>query len=114
MVLRRIEAAGQAVAAGAWVEDDAGIVAGGDGVAVQGARLGPEGVELDELIAADAGVRRAPLRVLVVEVVDDPLGEDLLEVEDIVGDAQQVRHLPCVLDGGQRAACIGAHYRLVR
>ena len=54
-------------------------------------------------VADDARVRRAPGRILVDEVVDDPI-ELLLEVQGVEGDVQHLGHAAGVVGVGRAAA----------
>jgi hypothetical protein len=70
--------------------DDLSVVARDDGVEAEVERLVEQRRELDLLVAAQARVRRAALRVLGDEVVDDVELEPLREVPDIEGNAERV------------------------
>ena len=63
-----------------------------------------QGAELHKLIAANAGVGRAPRPVLIGVVADHGVVEDVLEVEHVVPDAEARRDPPCVLSRAQPAA----------
>ena len=62
-------------------------MAGGDVFGVQEERPAQKEVELDLVVAGEAGVRSAAPVVLAAEVVDDVLLELALEVHDVVRDA---------------------------
>ena len=81
-------------------------MAGGDGVEAQGQGPLQEGVELDALVAAHAGVGGAPGAVLVEEVGHDALFELLGQVPHVEGDAQDLggpAGVGGVLDGAAAA-----------
>jgi hypothetical protein len=82
----------------------AGVVAGGDGVAVQCPSVGEEIGELRERVAAHARYRRAAACVLAHEILDDVPAEPVLEVEDVVRDPKAIGHGARVLDRVQGAA----------
>ena len=65
----------------------------------------PELAELQPGVAHDARVRRAAARVLVGEVVDDPV-ELALEVEGVERDVEPVRDAPGVAGVDGRAAAL--------
>ena len=77
---------------------DAGVVAGGEQVAVEGGEPVEEGAVLDVLVAAGAGVGGAAGGVLVDEGIDDVLAEGVLEVEDVVADAELAGDAAGVVD----------------
>ena len=77
---------------------------GGDKVGVQLTRPLPQQVELEVAVAQQAGVRRAPVEVLIGEDVDHAATERLPEVQDVVRDAQVVSHAAGVLKIIDRAA----------
>ena len=56
---------------------DARVVAGRDVLGAQLARLDQQRIELDELVAANARIRRAAAGVRLDEVLDDLVFEDL-------------------------------------
>ena len=87
---------------------DAGVVAGGHVLGAKLTRLDQQRVEFDELVAADAGIRRAAAGVGLDEILDDFVLEDLAEVQDVVGDVELVGDAPSVLDRAQRTAGIFA------
>src|SRR5207302_8044178 len=67
---------------------DPGVVAGGEVAGAEREGAVEENAELDPVVAADAGVRSAPGRVLRLEVGDHRVLELLLEVPDVVGDSE--------------------------
>ena len=75
----------------------AGVVAGGDVLRFQDRSAGGQEVELDLVVAGDAGVGCAALLVLGAEVVDYVVLELLLHVQHVVGYAQPVAHHAGVL-----------------
>ena len=72
-----------------------------------------ERAELDLTIADRARHRRAPGLVLAGEVFDDRALELFRAVEQVVGDAEPPRDLPCIVDRGGRAAAAEALGRIV-
>ena len=81
-----------------------GVVAGRDGVEAE--RQGPveHGGELDLLVAAQAGVRRASRGVLRQEVLDDVLVEAVAQVPDVERDPDHVGRAAGVVGVLDRAA----------
>ena len=73
-----------------------GVVAGGDVIRLQRHRPGHQEIELDLVVARDAGVGGAAVLVLGAEVVDNVGLELLLNVEDVVRDAQPAANRPGV------------------
>ena len=67
-------------------------------------RLLQEALELDIAVAGDARIRRPSLRVVRQEVVDNLLLEHLLEIHDIVRDADDLRHAARVVNTAETAA----------
>src|SRR5437762_10610431 len=67
-----------------------------------------ERAELDLTIADRARHRRAPGLVLAGEVFDDRALELFRAVEQVVGNAEPPRDLPCIVDRGGRAAAAEA------
>jgi hypothetical protein len=82
----------------------AGVVPRGDGVAAEGVGVGEEVAELRKGVAAHAGDGRAAAGVFRHEVGDDIAAEVVLEVEDIVRDAQPRGHGLRVADRVEGAA----------
>ena len=81
-------------------------MAGGDGVEAQGEGALEQGVELDALVAAHAGVGGATGAVLVEEVGHDALLELLGQVPHVEGDPQDLggpAGVGGVLDGAAAA-----------
>ena len=106
------QALGPAGTARGGAAGQARVVAGGHGVEPQGQGPGEEGVELDALIAAHAGIGGAPGPVLGQEVGHDALLELLGQVPHVEGDAQDLggpAGVGGVLDGAApaRAAARG-------
>ena len=89
---------------------DARVVAGRDGVAAELLRVLPQLSELEPVVAADAGIRRAPGVVLVLEVADDP-AEVVAEVHDVEGNAEPRRDEPRIGRVVDRAASLVADLR---
>ena len=77
---------------------------GAHGVEAQGPPAVEYRGELDPLVAAQAGIGRAPSGVFGQEVVHDVRGELLGHVPDVEGDAEQVRGAPGVAGVLDRAA----------
>ena len=108
------QAGGLAGAAGGGAAGQAGVVAGGDGVKAEGEAALQEGVELDPLVAAHAGVGGATGAVFVEEVGDDALLELLGQVPHVEGNAEDFggpAGIGGVLNGAAAArarACLGA------
>src|SRR5690606_1583733 len=88
--------------------DEPGVVAGADRVEAQRERLLQQRGELDPLVAPQARVGRAPLRVRGDEVVDDVLAEAGGEVPDVERDADHVGGPAGVGGVLARAAAAGA------
>ena len=84
----------------------AGVVAGRDVVGVQEERPAKQEVELDLVVAGEAGVRSAAPVVLAAEVFDDVLLELALEVHDVVGNAYGLADAAGVVDVLDRAAAL--------
>ena len=61
-------------------------------------------IELDEVVAKRAGDRRAPVQIVVDERADHLFFEAILEVDDVIRNAQMLGDLACVVDIVQRAA----------
>src|SRR5581483_7130498 len=114
LVLARVEAAAEAPPATFRVAVAPHEVARRDGVGVEGVQPMENSLELDVLVAADAGVWRPSASVLVDEVLDHPLAEDVLEVQHVVRDADPVGDASSVLDRRERAAGVGSLDRLER
>ena len=83
-----------------------GVVARCNVVDVQRGGLLHQEVELDLVVAGQAGMRRAAPQVLAAEVVDDVVVELLLEAHHVVGRADNLAHPSCVLDVVQGAATL--------
>src|SRR5215203_2542698 len=85
---------------------DASVVAGRDKIGVENQASCKERIELDELIAADAWVRRSPILILLDEVLDDSLAKQVTQIQCEVSNAEHVRHAACILNGTQSTARI--------
>ena len=94
----------QAVTVGTLI--DARIVAGRQKVGAQRQRLAQEEAELDRLVAANAGIGRAPLQICLCEGVDDRRPKVVFEIQDVIGNAQPVGDPAGVLDRVQRTAAV--------
>src|SRR5918911_288463 len=79
------------------VNSPSGVMAGGHVLGAKLACLDQQGVELDELVAADARVGCAAAGVRLDEVFDDLVLEHVAEVQDVVSNIQFVGHAACVL-----------------
>ena len=66
--------------------------------------MSDEVAELGERVASHAGNRCAALRVFVHEIVDYVSAKTILEIENVVGNAELGGHGSGVLNGIQRAA----------
>ncbi len=81
-----------------------GVVAGREVGRAGGSSPLEQHAELDALVARDAGVRGAALRVTVLEVPDDSGLEITLEVPDVVRQVERRGDTPGVIDRVDRAA----------
>ena len=109
LVLVGVNAATEGEPAGA-VGFDAGVVAGGDVAGVEHPGALGQKAELDLVVAGNAGMGGAPAFVLALEVVDDEGAELALDVEDVVGDAEDAADgagVFDVVDGAAAAVVIG-------
>ena len=88
--------------------DEGRVVPRADGIEAQFDRTLQQGGELDLLVAAHAGVRRAAGPVLGHEVVDDVVAEPLGEVPHVERDAEAVRRPAGVHRVLDRAAAAAA------
>ena len=70
-------------------------------------------VELDLVVAGEAGVGGAAMVVLAAEVVDDVGLKLALEVLDVVGHTDRLADLPGVLDVLHRAATPGERWQVL-
>src|SRR5215472_7939013 len=74
------------------------VMAGGQHARAELARGRQQVAEFDGLIALDAGYRGLSRHVAVGKAVDDRLLEALLVVEDVMGNADALRHRTGVID----------------
>jgi hypothetical protein len=79
-------------------------VPGGDVIAIQRIGVGQQVSELGERVAADAGDGRPAPAVFADEVLDDMQVEAVLEIEDVVGDADGMGNIPGIIDRIEGAA----------
>ena len=99
LVLLFVARAADEIAA-VFVLHDAGVVAGcGVGKAVLGGKI-EQGTKLDGLIANNAGVWSAALKIGAHEVVDHAVAEGALQTADEMGNAQAVGYGAGVADVG--------------
>ena len=104
LILARVNAAPQrppaavVIAAAVGMGDNARVVAGGDEIRVQHCGAPHQKVELDAVVAGDAGVRRAPAPVLLDEVADDVLAELAPRVHHVVRNPDGPADAPRILD----------------
>jgi len=84
--------------------DDACVVAGGDGVEAQSCGTLKQRVELDVLVAPNARIGGAALRIFAQEVGDDQVVELVAQVPHVVGDAEFVRGTARIVAVLHRAA----------
>ena len=82
------------------------VVPRGDVVRAERLRLAPQVAKFHLLVAHHARVRRAPVFVLVGEIVDDQPLEVFPLVDDVMRHAQRVRHAPRIGDRLRPAALI--------
>ncbi len=85
---------------------DARIVSRRKVTGVEGDGAVEQGAKLDVLVAGEAGVGRATALVLADEVVDDLAPELLLQVEDVVRDAEHLGRGARVVDVLDTAAAL--------
>ena len=110
LVLGSVSRAGQAQVVGvsgasrARAPGEPGVVAGGHGVEAHRQAALQQGVKLDPLVAAYAGVGSAPGTVLGQEIGDDPFLELLRQVPHVEGDAEDLGGPACVRGVLDRAA----------
>ena len=88
LILGRIGAALQYVAAGCGIEIDPRVVACRDEVGAEPLGAADERRELEVAIAVDARNRRPSRRVLADEIRDDGVGELTLEIDDVVRESR--------------------------
>ncbi len=110
LVLVRIEAAEESIPPRGLVALDPGVVPGADQPRPEAGRAVHQRRELQVAVAVYARDRRPSRRVLAHEVRDHRLVELLLEVDDVVGDAEAGRDPAGVVQVVDRAA--GAELRL--
>ena len=79
-----------------WVRPESWRSAGGHVLGVQGRRPGRKKVELDLVVAGDAGMGGASVAVLGAKVVDNVGLELPLDVENVMRDSQSLAHPPGV------------------
>ena len=93
------------------------IVTGRQRVGAQVAGGVQQVAELDPLVAADTGDRRFAAQVAVGEIVHHALREPVLVIEDVMGDADPVGHLPRIVDvlaGAARSLAAHRHAVVVK
>ncbi len=105
LVFAMIETAHEGALAGCGIVADAGVVAAGDVIGADGLGIFRELAEFEPVVAAHAGVRRAPAVVLIDEVVDDP-PEVFFKVEDVEGDVEHTGDAPRILRVQHGAAAL--------
>ena len=103
LILRRIQALLQQILAIRPLFD-ARVMAGDDRFAAQLHRPFVQFAELQEAVALDAGIGRAPVLVIRSERADDALPELVLVIERVERHAEAVRHAAGVLGVVQAAA----------
>src|SRR6185437_8042994 len=103
LILGVVQAAAQLVRSGLGVVADAGVMAGGDFIGADLTGGGEELVELDRRVAQAARHGRAAGGVGGGEGAYYVLFEAILEVDDIVGDAQRLGHATGIVDIVERA-----------
>ena len=69
-------------------------------------------LEFHIAVAGDAGIRRAPARILIKEIVDNFLLKQLAEVHGIVRNADNLAHTARIVHAAQAAAATVAVLRL--
>ena len=77
---------------------EARVVAGRDPARAEPVGVRPQRAELDVVVARDARVGRAALRVVACEALDHAAAERLLEVEHVVRNAQHGRTAASVVE----------------
>ena len=98
LVLAKIDTTQQAVARTrivnreSWIVNDPRVVPGGHKLGVERGQPFEQRPVLDVLVTADARVWRASGGVFGDKVIDDSLAETLLEVHDVVADAELAGH----------------------
>ena len=80
------------------------VMPGGDVATVERVRVCEQVAELGEGVAPDARNGGTAVTVLAHEVLDDVQVEAILEIEDVVRDAEHVGHVARVVDRIERAA----------
>ena len=98
MVLGLVDGAAELVTASGFVEGDAGVVAGSDFFGTDAGGHLEEGFELDEVVAEGAGDGGAAVQVIVDERAHNVLFELIFEVDDVVGDAEELGDVAGVID----------------
>jgi hypothetical protein len=109
LILRRIDAALEDVAAGGLVALDPRVVSSRDEPRPKALGARRQGRELQVAVAVHAGDRRPACRVLADEVRHDRLAELPLEVDDVVGNSDLRRDPARVVEIVDRAARPEAH-----
>src|SRR5579885_859638 len=89
------------------MEADACVVPGGDAFGAHTRRHIEKLIELHEVIAQSAGDRRAPVQILVNEGAHHLGLEALLEIDDIVRNAEVLGYEASIVDIVERAAAAG-------
>ena len=87
MILVRVRAALQQIATRSRRSLDAGVVTGRHEIGVEALRPVQQGAEFEVAVAVHARDRCAPGRILADKVRDDLVLELTLEIDDVMGDA---------------------------
>src|SRR5579875_730189 len=77
---------------------DPGVVSGRDVLRTELARVAAPRPELDEVVTGGAWIGRSPERVLTCEALDDGRSKRLFEVQDVMGDPQNRRAPPRIVE----------------
>jgi hypothetical protein len=102
-----VNASLQFIAVGLLVEADSRIVARRDASSADPRRHVEKLIEFDEVIAQSARDRRAPSEVFSDKWLNDFLLEPLLEVHDVIRDAEVLRDCARVVNIVERATPAG-------
>ena len=106
LVLGGVASTQQLVAAGRRILLDAGVMPSGQAVSANLPRHHQQLVKLDVVIAQRARNRRAPGQVFVDERAHNSFLKLVLEVDDVVREAQVLGHTPRVVHIVERAAAV--------
>ncbi len=104
LVTVRVQAAQQLAQSAHRVGRGPGVVPGCNVVEAHGARPAEQALELDSLVAEDAGVGRPAGAAGIEKRLHDPPVEGLAEIEHVVGNTKVRRHLARIGDIIDRAA----------